>query len=155
MVKLAPSDLSSLCSIGIAIISAGCAQQSAGESLGSCSGQVFAGKVRANLGRVNAGSITVMPIRLWNPTCREVIVERYETTCHCIQPTEPRLVFSPRSGGQVVVRVDLSGEPNSMGGLLLGVKGWTDGGELAFDIEVAVDVIGTSETGPQGQRVGK
>jgi len=70
-----------------------------------------------------------------------LMVERFESSCPCLQPKERSLLLGPREERGLHLEVDLGKEPEFTGHLVIQLKGLTASGEGAFLTSVAVQVL--------------
>jgi hypothetical protein len=69
-----------------------------------------------------------------------VDVARIETSCDCLDIRLPRRVIGPSEKVLARASLDLTKEPDFLGGLAIEVKGVTSSGTVAFSLVVNVTV---------------
>ena len=125
----------------------GCTPTTEPESSKCFDCHLFVPNTPIRLGRVAARSCFDVPVRLKNSTRDRVSISRIQTSCHCFSIVNSSPCFEPQSSQDILLRVDLSQDPDCRGGLMLSAKGWTSTGEPAFDICVEIDVVSPAELG--------
>lgn len=93
-----------------------------------------------DFGEVNSGHKAKVAIVVTNATDKSVEISSISTSCSCLTFNLGKKVITPSETITAQLLLDLSKEPDFVGGLMMEVTAKTPDGAIAFSLHASVDV---------------